>query len=100
MRQQNIIVFSSGKNKHVAHEIALGLDGVVCSTVVWDEFFNKIYGEEYSLTKSYALFPFLVKKRPPFDYAIIVAGDDDHSATGMSAPSTTCEATVKRCNDG
>lgn len=77
MRQQNIIIFSSGKNKHVAHEIARGLDGVVCSAVVWDEFFNKIYGEEYSLTKSYALFPFLVKKIPSFDYAVIVAGDDD-----------------------
>lgn len=77
MRQQNIIVFSSGKNKHVAHEIAQGLDGEVCKTVVWDEFFNKIYGEEYTLTKSYALFPFLIKKIPSFDYAIIVAGDDD-----------------------
>ena len=61
MRHQNIIIFSSGKNKRVAHEIARGLDGDVCSAVVWDEFFNKIYGEEYSLTKSYALFPFLVK---------------------------------------
>lgn len=77
MRQQNVIIFSSGKNKYVAHEIARGLDGVVCSAVVWDEFFNKIYGEEYSLTKSYALFPLLVKKIPSFDYAVIVAGDDD-----------------------
>ena len=77
MRRQNVIVFSSGKNKRVAHEIARGLDGDVCSAVVWDEFFNKIYGEEYSLTKSYALFPFLIKKIPSFDYAVIVAGDDD-----------------------
>ena len=77
MRQQNVIIFSSGKNKSVAHEIARGLDGDVCRAVVWDEFFNKIYGEEYSLTKSYALFPFLIKKIPSFDYAIIVAGDDD-----------------------
>lgn len=77
MRQQNVIVFSSGKNKRVAHEIARGLGGDVCRAVVWDEFFNKIYGEEYSLTKSYALFPFLVKKIPSFDYAVIVAGDDD-----------------------
>ena len=77
MRRQNVIIFSSGKNKRVAHEIARGLDGDVCRAVVWDEFFNKIYGEEYSLTKSYALFPFLVKKIPSFDYAVIVAGDDD-----------------------
>ena len=77
MRQQNVIIFSSGKNKRVAHEIARGLDGGVCRAVVWDEFFNKIYGDEYTLTKSYALFPFLVKKIPSFDYAIIVAGDDD-----------------------
>ena len=77
MRRQNIIVFSSGKNKHVAHEIAQGLDGEVCKAVVWDEFFNKIYGGEYTLTKSYALFPFLIKKIPSFDYAIVVAGDDD-----------------------
>lgn len=77
MRQQNVIIFSSGKNKRVAHEIAWGLDGGVCKAVVWDEFFNKIYGEEYTFTKSYALFPFLVKKIPSFDYAIIVAGDDD-----------------------
>ena len=77
MRSQNVIVFSSGKNKRVAHEIARGLDGDACKAVVWDEFFNKIYGDEYTLTKSYALFPFLVKKIPSFDYAIIVAGDDD-----------------------
>ena len=77
MRRQNVIVFSSGKNKRVAHEIAQGLDCGVCRAVVWGEFFGKIYGDEYTLTKSYALFPFLVKKIPPFDYAIIVAGDDD-----------------------
>ena len=57
MRQQNVIVFSSGKNKRVAHGIARWLDGGVCKAVVWDEFFNKIYGDEYTLTKSYALFP-------------------------------------------
>ena len=62
MRQQNVIIFSSGKNKRVAHEIARGLDGDVCKVVVWDEFFNKIYGEEYTLTKSYAMFQFLIKK--------------------------------------
>ena len=77
MRQQNVIIFSSGKNRHVAHEIARGLDGEVCRVVVWDELFHKIYGEEYTITKSYALFPFLIKKIPSFDYAIIVAGDDD-----------------------
>ena len=77
MRQQNVIIFSSGKNKRVAHEIARGLAGDVCRAVVWDEFFNKIYGEEYTLTKSYALFPFLIKKIPSFDYAVIIAGDDD-----------------------
>lgn len=77
MRQQNVIIFSSRKNKRVAHEIARGLAGDICRAVVWDEFFNKIYGEEYTLTKSYALFPFLIKKIPSFDYAIIVAGDDD-----------------------
>lgn len=77
MRSQNVIIFSSGKNKCVAHEIARGLDGDVCKAVVWDEFFNKIYGVEYTLTKSYALFPFLIKKIPSFDYAIIIAGDDD-----------------------
>ena len=49
MRQQNVIIFSSGKNKHIAHEIARGLDGDVCKAVVWDEFFNRIYGEEYTL---------------------------------------------------
>ncbi len=77
MRSQNVIIFSSGKNKNVAHEIARGLDGGVCKAVVWDEFFKKIYGDEYTLTKSYALFPFLLKKIPSFDYAVIVAGDDD-----------------------
>ena len=77
MRRQNVIVFSSGKNKRIAHEIAQGLDCSVCRAIVWDEFFGKIYGDEYTLTKSYALFPFLVKKIPSFDYAIIVAGDDD-----------------------
>ena len=75
MRRQNVIVFSSGRNKQIAHEIARGLDNHVCRAVVWDEFFNKIYGEEYTLTKSYALFPFLIKKIPSFDYAVIVAGD-------------------------
>ncbi len=30
MRQQNVIIFSSGKNKCVAHAIAWGLDGGVC----------------------------------------------------------------------
>ena len=77
MRQQNVIVFSSGKNKRVAHVIVRGLDESICKAVVWDEFFGKIYGDEYTLTKSYALFPFLMKKIPSFDYAIIVAGDDD-----------------------
>ncbi len=37
MRQQNVIMFSAGKNKCVAHEIARGLDGGVCKAVVWDE---------------------------------------------------------------
>ena len=77
MRQQNVIIFSSGKNKRVAHEIARRLDSDVCRAVVWDEFFNKIYGAEYTLTKSYALFPSLIKKIPSFDYAVIIAGDDD-----------------------
>ena len=77
MRQQNTILFSSGKNKCVAHEIVRELVGDVCRAVVWDEFFNKIYGEEYSLTKSYALFPLLIKKIPSFDYAIMIVGDDD-----------------------
>ena len=36
MRQQNVIVFSSGKNKRVAHEIARGLDCETCRAVVWD----------------------------------------------------------------
>lgn len=77
MRRQNVIMFSSGKNKRIAHAIARRMDESVCKTVVWDEFFNKIYGEEYTLKKSYALFPFLIKKIPSFDYAIIVAGNDD-----------------------
>lgn len=42
MRHQNVIVFSSGKNKRVAHEIALGLDGDVCRAVVWDEVVSKM----------------------------------------------------------
>ncbi len=36
MRQQNVIILSSGKNKRVAHEIAQGLDDGVCRAVVWD----------------------------------------------------------------
>ena len=36
MRQQNVIVFSSGKNKRFAHEIARGLDCETCRAVVWD----------------------------------------------------------------
>ena len=96
MRLQNVIIFSSGKNKRVAHEIARGLDGDVCKAVVWDEFFNKIYGEEYTLTKSYALFPFLIKKIPSFDYAIIVAGDDDRMRTNEF---TICQRRFLRHNE-
>ena len=77
MRRQNIIIFSSGKNRAIAHAVARSLDASACKPVVWDEFFRKIYGDEYSLTKHYALFPFLIKKIPSFDYAIIIAGDDD-----------------------
>lgn len=81
MRKQNIIVFSSGKSKNIAHTVAKNLNddknGAVCNTVVWDEFFNKIFGEDYSVDKSYALFPFLIKKIPSFDYAIVIAGADD-----------------------
>ena len=36
MRQQNVVVFISGKSKRIAHEIARGLDGGVCKAVVWD----------------------------------------------------------------
>ncbi len=39
MRQQNVIVFFSGKNKRIAHEIVRTLDCGVCKAVVWDEFF-------------------------------------------------------------
>lgn len=77
MRRQNVIIFSSGKNVRVAHEIAQHLDSEVCCPIVWDVFFKRIYGAEYALNKPYALFPFLIKKIPSFDYAIIVAGDDD-----------------------
>lgn len=81
MRKQNIIVFSSGKSKNIAHTVAKNLnddkDSAVCNAVVWDEFFNKIFGEDYSVDKSYALFPFLIKKIPSFDYAIVIAGADD-----------------------
>lgn len=77
MRCQNVIIFSSGKNRAIAHAVASSLDVSACKPVVWDEFFRKIYGDEYSLTKHYALFPFLIKKIPSFDYAIIIAGDDD-----------------------
>ena len=41
MRQQNIIMFSSSKNRRVAHEIAREGNGDVCRAVVWDEFFNR-----------------------------------------------------------
>ena len=37
MRRQNVIIFSSGKNKCVAHEIARGLDGDVCRAVLRKE---------------------------------------------------------------
>ena len=49
MLSQNGIIFSSGKNKDVAHEIAR--DCGVCKAVVWDEFFNKLFGDEYTLTE-------------------------------------------------
>lgn len=81
MRKQNVIIFSSGKSKDIAHKVARHLNSgkgeAVTNAVVWDEFFDKIYGDDYSLNKSYALFPFLLKKIPSFDYAIIVAGADD-----------------------
>lgn len=54
MHRQNVIVFSSEKNKRGTHEIARGLDGGVCRAVMCDEFFNRTYCEEY---------PHLVGKR-------------------------------------
>ncbi len=44
---------------------------------MWKTYFEAIYGGSYATTKSYALFPFLSKKIPTFDFAIVVAGDDD-----------------------
>lgn len=84
MRPQNVILFSSGKNLKVAEALAEGLRGADCRPVVWKDYFRAVYGEEYERTKSYALFPFLSKKIPSFDFAVVVAGDDD--ATRKDVP--------------
>ena len=77
MRRQNVIIFSSGKNLDVAQEIASQLSSDICAPIVWNKYFQTVYGPRYSTEKSYALFRFLTKKIPSFDFAIIVAGDDD-----------------------
>ena len=84
MRPQNVILFSSGKNLKVAEALAEGMRGTDCRPVVWKDYFRAVYGEEYERTKSYALFPFLSKKIPSFDFAVVVAGDDD--ATRKDVP--------------
>lgn len=84
MRPQNVILFSSGKNLKVAEALAEGMRGPDCRPVVWKDYFRAVYGEEYERTKSYALFPFLSKKIPSFDFAVVVAGDDD--ATWKDVP--------------
>lgn len=86
MRPQNIIVFSSGKNLKVAERLADGMRSDDCRPVVWKDYFQAVFGSEYERTKSYALFPFLSKKIPSFDFAVVVAGDDD--ATRKDSPAT------------
>ncbi len=86
MRPQNVIVFSSGKNLAVAEALADGLRADDCRPVVWKDYFQAVFGSEYGRTKSYALFPFLSKKIPSFDFAVVVAGDDD--ATRKDSPAT------------
>ena len=84
MRPQNIIVFSSGKNLKVAEALAAGMRSDDLRPVVWKDYFQAVFGSEYERTKSYALFPFLSKKIPSFDFAVVVAGDDD--ATRKDVP--------------
>ena len=78
MRRQNIVVFSSGKNIKIAEEVCKVFeDNENIQAILWKQLFKDNYTEEYSARKSYPLFHFLVKRIPLFDFAIIVAGDDD-----------------------
>lgn len=84
MRPQNVIIFSSGKNLAVAEALADGMRSADFRPVVWKDYFHAVFGDEYEKEKSYALFPFLSKKIPSFDFAVVVAGDDD--ATHKDVP--------------
>ena len=91
MRPQNVILFSSGKNLKVAEALAAGIRAEECRPVVWKDYFRAVFGEEYERTKAYALFPFLSKKIPSFDFAVVVAGDDD--ATRKDVPAAGWKGT-------
>ena len=61
MRQQNVIVFSSGKNKRVAHEIARGLDCGVCKAddAIEKDHLSRLLAKEIDLFRN-TLAQFLV----------------------------------------
>ncbi len=89
MRKQNVIIFSSGKNFAVAETIKKCVveneKDKVINPVVWKDLFAEGFTEDYQNTKSFPLFRFLIKRIPSFDFAIIVAGDDDTTIKDVTA---------------
>lgn len=78
MRKQNVIIFSSFKSLPIVRKLCAELNRTGCVNAVnWDNYFKTVYPKEYSKYKSYPLFSFLTKRIPSFDFAIIVAGQDD-----------------------
>lgn len=72
MRKQNVIIFSSGNMLEQVHSLAKELEDEV-SIEVWDSLFDK----SFQSGETRAIFPFLLKKIPSFDFAIVVASSDD-----------------------
>ncbi len=89
MRKQNVIIFSSGKNFAVAETIKKCFveneKYKDINPVVWKDLFSEGFTEDYQNTKSFPLFRFLIKRIPSFDFAIIVAGDDDTTIKDVTA---------------
>lgn len=89
MRKQNVIIFSSGKNFAVAEKIKQCFEKNKkykdINPVVWKDLFAEGFTEDYQNKKSFPLFRFLIKRIPSFDFALIVAGDDDTTIKDVTA---------------
>ena len=89
MRKQNVIIFSSGKNFAVAETIKQCFEENDkyndINPVVWKDLFAEGFTEDYQNKKSFPLFRFLIKRIPSFDFAIIVAGNDDTTIKDVTA---------------